>query len=284
MEKNNSIAIVFTCFNRKEKTINCIKTLKNQEGLNEFDLYVCDDGSTDGTSEAIMLEYPSATIIKGTGSLFWSKGMYCAMKEAVKKDYDMYLMINDDVEFINTMWQTMSVALKYNSNSGVVGCTLSKEFNKQSYGGSKFISSSKGDYVGEMLKPNKNEYINVDLANWNCFLITRDIVQNIGLIDDRYEHAMGDFDYSFRMRKKDYKIILAKEYVGYCENNGIENTFKDKNVSRVKRIKKLFAPNGLPIKSWYYFTKKYYIHGRYKNFIFPYLKFILYIILGENYN
>jgi GT2 family glycosyltransferase len=180
------------------------------------------------------------------------------------------------------MWIKMMSAYEKNYPCGVVGCMLSKKTKMQSYGGSLFISDKKGDYVGPMLAPKSDEYVKCDLANWNCFLINNEIVMKVGLIDSRYEHAMGDFDYSFRMRRSGYTIILAKEYVGYCENNGIHNTYKDKQLGRKKRLKKLFSANGLPVKSWYYFTKTYYEHGHIRNFLVPYIKYLSCIILGRD--
>lgn len=271
-----------TCFNRKEKTVKCVAGLINQTIMNGFDLYICDDGSTDGTADAIKSIFPAAIILKGSGNLFWSRGMHVAMKAAVEKGYDLYLMINDDVEFFSTMWDSMYQAYLDNPKSGIVGCTVAKSTGKQSYGGSNFIVNHKGDYIGPMLAPKDDEYVKCDLANWNCFLIDKAIVEEIGLIDNRYEHAMGDFDYSFRMRKVGYNLVLAKEYVGYCENNSIGNTFKDKQLGRRKRIEKLFAANGLPVKSWYYFTKTFYEHGHIKNFLVPYIKYLDCILFGKD--
>lgn len=49
-------------------------------------VYITDDASTDGTSLAIRQYYSEEQvhIIKGTGNLFWSRGMYTAWKEALK--------------------------------------------------------------------------------------------------------------------------------------------------------------------------------------------------------
>lgn len=276
-----SLAIIFTCFNRKEKTLRCVESLINQNSIPTFDLYICDDGSTDGTVEAVKSIYPNARIIQGTGDLFWSRGMYEAMQAAQNK-YDLYLMVNDDVEFMPTMWESMFTAYSDKKECGVVGCTLSKDTGKQSYGGCCFIENKKGDYVGPMLAPSSQEYVSVDLANWNCFLISREIIDKVGLIDKRYEHAMGDFDYSFRMKKAQYPIFLAKNFVGYCNNNSIKNTFKDSSLTRRERFQKLFAANGLPIKSWYYFTINYYKNGKIKNFINPYIKYFICIILRKD--
>jgi hypothetical protein len=84
------------------------------------------------------------------------------------------------------------------------------------------------------------------------------------------------------MREKGFGIVLAKSYVGYCERNTPENTFRDSSVPRMKRIGKLFAPNGLPVRSWYRFTAAHYRHGKARVFLAPYLKYLGCILLGKD--
>lgn len=276
------LAIMFTCFNRKEKTLRCIESLYKQRNIPQFDLYVCDDNSSDSTVEAIREKFPNTIILKGSGSLFWTRGMYKVMKAANEVGYDYYLMVNDDVEFIDTMWISMYEPFSEYRTLGVVGCTLSQSTLKQTYGGSKFFKDRWNYYIGPMLAPAEGYFVECDLANWNCFLISQEVVKRVGIIYPVYEHAMGDFDYSFRMRRKNIKIVLAKQFVGYCETNGIEGSFKDSTLPRKTRLKKLFQPNGLPIKSWFYFTKSYYGHTWFRNFLVPYIKDIGRIIAGKN--
>ena len=83
------IAAIITCHNRKEKTLVCLKSLF--QIIQNIDVFLTDDGSTDGTSEAVKKIYPQVNIIQGDGNLFWSRGMYIAWKEAVKGGYDYYL-------------------------------------------------------------------------------------------------------------------------------------------------------------------------------------------------
>ena len=49
------ICILMTCFNRKQKTLNCLKSLYNSLRLSstahQCDIYLTDDNSVDGTSE-----------------------------------------------------------------------------------------------------------------------------------------------------------------------------------------------------------------------------------------
>ena len=106
------IAALLTCFNRKEKTRKCLESLFAVRP--NSDVYLVDDGSTDGTSELIAELFPNVHIIIGSGDLYWSRGMYTAWKEAIKEDYDYYLWLNDDVElrpfFLDELFNSMGKA------------------------------------------------------------------------------------------------------------------------------------------------------------------------------
>ena len=55
LTEESQIAVLITCFNRKEKTSNCLSSFYASTFRENFvfDLYLVDDGSTDGTSEAV---------------------------------------------------------------------------------------------------------------------------------------------------------------------------------------------------------------------------------------
>lgn len=89
------IAAILTCYNRKEKTFQCLASLF--EIIPTCKVYLVDDNSTDGTSTLIHQKFPQVYLIQGNGNLFWSRGMYTAWKEAIKENYDYYLWLNDDI-------------------------------------------------------------------------------------------------------------------------------------------------------------------------------------------
>lgn len=252
------IAIIFTCYNRAIKTEKCINQLINQ--LTNYDInlkfYICDDGSKDDTVERLKRIEMNSKIIMGTGSLFWCKGMHLAMKAAYDDGFDYYIMINDDVDFeINAINILLDSYRKSNDICGIVG-SVRNECGNISYGGRKFKSKL---LIGktELIEPN-GELQECDVANWNCFMIPDQILKDVGLIDNFYEHGCGDFDYSLMMRRKGYKINVATSYVGTCNNNPIKNTSQDRTLPKIQRIKRLFSIKESPLKSNIYFYKKNY--------------------------
>ena len=81
------VEIVTPVHNRKEITLQCLKSLSkiNQEGL-DVHIIVVDDGSTDGTSEAIESRYPEVEVIKGDGNLWYTEGTNVGVRAALKYD------------------------------------------------------------------------------------------------------------------------------------------------------------------------------------------------------
>ena len=96
------VAILLTVHNRREKTLACLRNCYQQidsmkgDDLWSFSVYLVDDGSTDGTSEAVSEEFPQAVIIRGDGNLFWNHGMITAWEAAAADGQDFYLWLNDD--------------------------------------------------------------------------------------------------------------------------------------------------------------------------------------------
>ena len=252
------IAIIFTCYNRADKTENCVKSLLNQELDKHIKLefYICDDGSTDNTVKTVRKLIPSAKIINGSGNLFWCKGMYLAMRKAYDNKHDFYLMINDDVNFSPNAIQIMiNSYIKSNDICGIVG-SVRDENRRTSYGGRVFYNKYK---IGKTKLLDSNKTLQkCDVANWNCFLIPNEVLDMIGIIDNYYEHGCGDFDYSLRMMKYGLPIYVATEDVGICSTNPTKNTSQDCSLSKKERIKKLFSIKESPIKSNIYFYKKNY--------------------------
>ena len=88
-------AVLLTVFNRKEKTLECLGRLFDQLPIEDLqiDVFLTDDGCTDGTAEAVENLFPSVHILKG----IWNRGMLMAWKAAAEtRNYDAYLWLNDD--------------------------------------------------------------------------------------------------------------------------------------------------------------------------------------------
>ncbi len=260
------IAVLLTCYNRKEKTINCLKsfykTIGNANDNIIFDTYLVDDNSTDGTSEAISMLFSNVTIIKGSGHLFWAKGMILAWETAISKnqDYDSFLLLNDDVilteNFLSDLLLTHEYCLRNNHLSGIYVCsTKDPNTSEISYGG-KLVRK-------KTIFSRKNKVMPSDspqpclMSNANILLVTADVVKKIGIFDTNYIHSFADYDYTLTASKNGIPVLVCPGIGGFCVNDH-GNNWLSSNVPLKERIKYLYNPKGLGYKQQIYYLKKHF--------------------------
>ena len=88
MSTAETVAVIMACHNRRDTSVRCLRALAaQQEAGVSISLFVTDDGSTDGTVQAIQALWPGATILAGDGSLYWAAAMALAERQAVRQRY-----------------------------------------------------------------------------------------------------------------------------------------------------------------------------------------------------
>jgi len=252
-----TILIILTCYNRKEKTEQCIKSIVNRKNFLDFTFIIVDDLSTDGTIDMLetLKDDYNVHIIVSDGNLFYSGGMRKGMSYALEKiqsNYDYILMINDDVLFFDQAIDKLVKKSIENQDAVVVGATCDYERNL-TYGAIKYRDEKTIKYNTIGIE---DRFIECDTFNANCVLIPSLIFRNIGVIDKHYIHSLGDLDYGLRISRSGYKIYTSNEYVGYCMKNLSENTWNDRKLNIIERIKLKESIKGAPLKPWFYFLKK----------------------------
>lgn len=232
-----NVAILLTCFNRKQITLECLKRIYEQNVAIQMDVFLCDDGSTDGTYEAVKEQYPLVHIFKGTGNLFWNRGMLASWKKACEtKEYDAYIWLNDDVFLYDDAFSEMIDCSCACGDKSIICGAFCSNIGEFSYGGRQ-----KDDTP---LIPN-GIMQNVYWLNGNCVLIPKYVVNKIGLLDRMFQHHLGDFDYGLRARENGINIVSARKYLGMCNPNNIKNNRSRKDgLSILKRFKSLYSPLG----------------------------------------
>lgn len=258
-----NIAVLLTCHNRKNKTISCLNSLFKAIIPPEYsmDVFLTDDGSTDGTAEAVMLSFPQVHVLPGNGSLYWAGGMRLAWETAHSNgSYDIYLLINDDVvlktDFFNNLIKADQYSYSRTGEGGIYsGATVDKISGKISYGGSRVK-----DYLF-LIRIKKLTPINVvqecDITNANILWVSKNVVDKIGIFDNYFTHGIADYDYSLQAKRYMIPVLLAPNVCGYCSHDHGKN-WRNSQHPLKSRIEYLKSPKGLAYGEYMYFIKKFY--------------------------
>ena len=266
------LAVLMTCYNRREITLSCLAALEKQEC--NFDVYLVDDGSSDGTADAVNEQYPQVRILQGDGNLFWVGGMRMAFAEAMKNGYDYYLWLNDDTNLEPSAISKLlkihhKLASQDKADSIVVGSTKDSITGQPTYGGAV---KSKRWYSNkyEFLQP-QHELQECDTMYGNCVLIPHSVATKVGNIDSAFIHSFGDLDYGLRARQLGCSIWVAPEYIGTCSQNSVSGSWVDPNLSVMQRLNKAFEVKNFPRSPWTAFTKR---HSGFLWFVYWFLPYI----------
>ncbi|MBQ0048907.1 MAG: glycosyltransferase family 2 protein [Bacteroidales bacterium] len=246
-----SLAVLITVFNRKETTLTCLRKLYAQTPVKNVlvEVFLTDDGSTDGTSDAIRAEFPKVHIIQGDGTLFWNRGMYKAWEEASHtKDYDYYLWLNDDTHLYTTaLEQLLACSRRHDDEAIIAGATVDSASQSQpTYGGRK---------NGRLLPADGTEK-EVYVFNGNAVLVPDHVFRKLGNLDSYYAHSKGDFDYAIRARKANIKMVQAAKPVGVCDVHPHMDRWCNPDVPFKQRWAMLKRPNGMPPKEVFHLKRQ----------------------------
>lgn len=232
-------AVLLTVFNRKEKTLKALQNLFAQQlpAKIALEVFLVDDGCTDGTPEAVAKQFPQVQIITSPGNLYWNRGMHLAWETAAQtKEYDFYLWLNDDT-FIypDTLAHLLECSQEKEDKALICGFLCSEnDVQKTTYG---------GRYKGTLLKPN-GTLQKTDTINGNVVLVPQTIYKEVGMLDPVFPHAIGDFDYGLRVQRKGYPCCTTKKFIGTCENNPKLPKWCYASTPLKERIKALYSPLG----------------------------------------
>jgi GT2 family glycosyltransferase len=274
------IAVLITCYNRQSKTLACLESLYKQEVQSNANIqvYLVDDGSTDGTREAVQSIYPETKILIGDGNLFWNGGMRLAFAEALKTKYDYYLWLNDDTllepsAICSLLATHQTLTEQGHPDSIIAGSTKDAVTGQPTYGGAMRIKrwhSSKFAFVEPSEIPEER-----DTVFGNCVLIPHSVAEKVGNLDPVFTHSHGDVDYGLRARQLGCSVWSAPGYVGTCSKNSVRGSWADTNLPLHERLRKAFQPKAFPIRAWTIFVRRHLGPFWIITWILPYVRSVI---------
>ena len=236
-----AIHVVMTVHNRRETTVGSVGAiLREATPAVSVVVYVTDDGSTDGTAEALAEFGDAVRVQTGNGQLYWAGGMALAERRAVEDGPDYLLWLNDD-----TVLHTGALGRLLSTSSAhpetiVVGAVVDPHTGESTYGGRVRI-----DYHPQRLRrlPISDHPQRADTFNGNVVLIPWSVRERVGPIDGQFPHSYADDDYGLRATALGVPIIQAAGSVATCPRNPAASPLTGGPVLRWRRLQ---HPKALP--------------------------------------
>lgn len=234
------VYIILLNYNGYKYTVECIESLEKVT-YNNYKVVIVDNNSTDGSQELIRKNLPEYTFIETGKNLGFAGGNNIGIEYALTNGAEYVLLLNNDTivepDFINCLVETA----EKNTEVGVVGGKIYYYDDKKLwYAGARINSfTGKTQHIGDR-EDDIGQYDRICETGYitGCLmLISRKVIEEVGLMDDKYFLYYEETDWNVRIKKAGYKIIYNPNSKIYhkvsATTKGINNVMKyyyDRNV------------------------------------------------------
>lgn len=217
------VEIVAPVHNRKAITLQCLRSLAklNTNGL-EIHAVIVDDGSTDGTGDAIRDEFPNVEVINGDGDLWFTEGTNVGVRAALNRKPDFVLMMNDDAVFDSNFLRFMVETAERHPRSVIGSLLLLWDTPHKVFQVSPVWETWSGGWqhwYEQTIWTVPDKSWEVDMIVGNCVLVPSAAFQEDGLMDSRRYPNFGDAEFTPRLKRRGWKLLIDPRARVFCQPN-----------------------------------------------------------------
>ncbi len=234
------LEIVTPVFNRRDETLQCLRSISRADTTDlELHIIVVDDGSTDGTSDAIRASFPDVEIVVGDGNLWYTAGTNRGIEAAMRHDPDYILAINNDSIFDEKCILNMVECAEKHPRSVIGALLLNWDTPHRVFQVSPRWELWKGGYrhwhnqTVWTVPPRPWE---VELIVGNCVLYPVAAIREVGLMDEKHLAQFGDAEYTPRMRRSGWRLIVEPRARVFCKPNDTTTGFRARPLREKLRL------------------------------------------------
>lgn len=120
----NPIGILICNYNKKDFVLECVQSVQESK-VHNFDIYVVDNASTDGSVEALRETYGNdITILANSENLGGSGGFNTGLRVVRDKGYDYFMCLDDDALVDENAIQVLYEYMETHPDVGMAGCRV----------------------------------------------------------------------------------------------------------------------------------------------------------------
>ncbi len=217
-----SLSIIIVNWNVKSLLEKCLESIYKKEKNLDFEIFVVDNASSDGSAEMVKEKFPQVKLITNKEN----KGFAIANNQGIKQAQgEFILLLNPDTEILDNALEKMVNFMRQYSSCGILGCKLLNSDGSLQPSCRAFPSLYSQVIIllklhnffprlvkkYYMLNCPHHEIREVDQVMGACFLIRKKMIDEIGLLDEGYRVLFEEVDYCKRAKDANWKIYFTPE-------------------------------------------------------------------------
>ena len=210
MKNNARVAIVVLNWNGWRDTLECLASLEKLNYPN-YEVVVVDNGSTDGSQTMIRDAYPGITVLEMGDNLGFAVANNYAIRYAINEGADFLWLLNNDTVVDTEALNALITEAVSDRRVGMVGSKIKWYYQPDTIGNAGgaiststartwLVGAGEAD-VGQWDMPR-----DVDWVSGCSMLASKELVEDVGLLDRRFFLFFEETDWAIRARQKGWRV------------------------------------------------------------------------------
>ncbi len=210
---NPAVCVIITAWNEVEKTLACLETAVDQTYPN-YTILLVDNGSQQPLIQAVVDQFPQVETLRNERNLGFAGGYNQGLLHALLDDFDLFFLLNNDTLLAPDCLEALVAEYLAAPDVGLVtakiyyaaepkriwtvGNALSPWVLDIKGGGDKQIDT------GQWENPR-----DIDFVPFCSVLLSRTVLEDVGLLDEDFFLYYEDMDYCRRARLAGFRLRYA---------------------------------------------------------------------------
>jgi GT2 family glycosyltransferase len=211
------LSIIIVNWNTRDLLLNCIRSIYETVRGIAFEVWVVDNGSKDGSQEAVKAAYPQVQLIENSQN----RGFAAANNQALKQMTGRYaLLLNSDAALTDGAAEKLLAFMESTPTAGMAcGQLLNPDGSLQNSIANfpTLLTLISNETLLRILFPEKfpskrRKYsgpIPVESGIGACLMVRKTAMDSVGIFDENFFFFFEETDWAYRMQQANWRIFFV---------------------------------------------------------------------------
>lgn len=219
------LSIIIVSYNTRELLKKCIQSIYMTYQKDDLEVMVVDNGSSDGSPAMVREKFGDVILFESGENLGFAKANNIAIRQSRGR---YVLLLNPDTVVLGNCLQKSIAYMEEQIDIGAMGCKVTMPDGKldlacrrsfptpevsfyRMTGLSKLCPNNRRFAQYNLTFLDENETYEVDSIVGAFMLIRREVIDQVGLLDEDYFMYGEDIDWCYRIKQAGWKVVYYPE-------------------------------------------------------------------------